>query len=107
MNLDKQQESQVVNLQVNLVAMYLEGDSIFALIDTGETQTAVKMLQNTLRVLRKFKSTYFVLRKFKSTYFDYKSKASIDCADNPWRVQNNTIFIRFDSFLGRCHDILD
>ena len=29
------------------------------------------------------------------------------CPSNPWRFQNSTLFGRMDSFLERCHDILD
>ncbi len=29
------------------------------------------------------------------------------CPSNPWRFQNTTLFVRIDSFLERCHDILD
>ena len=44
---------------------------------------------------------------FKSIYFDYKAKANAECASNPWRIQNNALFLRLDSFLERCHDIRD
>ena len=26
---------------------------------------------------------------------------------NPWKMQNNALFMRLDTFLERCHDILD
>ena len=29
------------------------------------------------------------------------------CAPTPWRFQNSALFARLDSFLERCHDILD
>eukprot|EP00965_Chrysotila_dentata_P159824 5279551-Pleurochrysis_carterae.AAC.1 len=44
---------------------------------------------------------------FKSVYFDYKSRASNEAPSNPWRVQNTALFPRLDSFLERCHDLLD
>jgi dynein heavy chain len=53
------------------------------------------------------KTTLKVCGTFKSTYFDYKATANAECPNNPWRVQNNALFMRLDSFLERCHDILD
>ena len=88
---------EICNTIIRQASAFLNGDAIFELIEAGETNTAVKMLQTLLRVLG----------RFKTTYFDYKTKASQECPDNPWRVQNNAVFIRLDSFLERCHDILD
>ena len=88
---------EICNTIIRHATVYLNGDTIFELIEAGETATAVKMLQTALRVFG----------KFKTTYFDYKTKASVVCPDNPWRVQNNAVFVRLDSFLERCHDILD
>ena len=31
----------------------------------------------------------------------------LQCPDNPWRFQNSALFVRLDSFLERCHDILE
>ena len=42
---------------------------------------------------------------FKSTYFEYKAKASVQCCENPWKVQNSALFGRLDRFLERCHDV--
>jgi dynein heavy chain len=88
---------EICNTLIRLACQYLNGDAIFELIEAGETQTAVKMLQSALRIFG----------AFKTTYFDYKTKANLECPDNPWRVQNNAVFVRLDSFLERCHDILD
>jgi len=44
---------------------------------------------------------------FKSVYFEYKSKAGIESPNNPWRVQNTSLFPYLDAFLERCHDVLD
>jgi len=76
---------------------YLNGDTIFDLIESGETNSVIKMLQTTLRVCG----------RLKTIYFDYKNKASVECPDNPWRAQNNAIFVRLDGFIERCHDVLD
>jgi dynein heavy chain len=88
---------EICNTLIGQATRYLNGDAIFELIEAGETQTAVKMLQTVLRIFG----------KFKSIYFEYKIKAGVDCPDNPWSVQNNAVFIRLDTFLERCHDILD
>lgn len=88
---------EICNTLIRQASDYLNGDTIFELLEAGETVQAVKILQNTLRIFG----------KFKSTYFDYKAKANVECPDNPWRVQNNAIFVRLDGFLERCHDILD
>eukprot|EP00605_Chrysophyceae_sp_TOSAG23-4_P001019 GSChrysophyteH1.ASY1.ANO1.1120.1 assembled CDS len=88
---------EICNTVIKQASTFVNGDAIFELIEAGETVTAVKMLQTLLRVLG----------RFKTTYFDYKAKASVECPENPWRVQNNAVFIRLDSFLERCHDILD
>lgn len=87
----------ICNTLIRQAGAYLNGDTIFELIEAGETVQAVRMLQTTLSVFG----------KFKSIYFDYKAKSSVDCADNPWRIQNNAVFVRLDAFLERCHDILD
>ncbi len=42
---------------------------------------------------------------FKSAYFEYKARASVECPENPWRVQNSALFGRLDRFLERCHDV--
>ncbi len=76
---------------------YVSGEEIFRLIDENEAGTAVEKLKTTLKVCG----------TFKSTYFDYKATANAECPANPWRIQNNALFVRLDTFLERCHDILD
>ena len=88
---------EICNTLIRQACTYLNGDAIFELIETGETQAAVKMLKTVLDVFG----------KFKTVYFQYKARAQQDCPENPWTVQNNAVFIRLDSFLERCHDILD
>jgi dynein heavy chain len=39
--------------------------------------------------------------KFKDIYFEYKAKAN-----GGWKLTINALFVRLDSFLERCHDIL-
>jgi len=36
-----------------------------------------------------------------------QAKANVQCPSNPWRIQHNALFARLDSFLERCHDILE
>ena len=88
---------EICNTIIRQASAFINGDAIFELIEAGETASAVKNLQTLLRVVG----------RFKTTYFDYKTKASQECPENPWRVQNNAVFVRLDSFLERCHDILD
>eukprot|EP00906_Rhabdomonas_costata_P031045 RCo043881 len=54
----------------------------------------------------KLSTVLFVCGHFKSVYFHYKSKVSAE-AKNPWKFQNVALFSRLDSFLERCHDVLD
>jgi dynein heavy chain, axonemal len=88
---------ELCNSLIRQASMFFNGDSIFELVDAGETATAVKTLRTVLRVCG----------KFKTVYFEYKLRASVECPNNPWSVQNNAVFVRLDTFLERCHDILD
>ena len=76
---------------------YLPGQTIFEMIENEETHHVVRKLNEVLKVIS----------SFKTVYFDYKSRATNECGDNPWRIQNNALFMRLDSFQERCHDILD
>ena len=53
------------------------------------------------------KMTLKVCGSFKSYYFDYKARTQSESQSNMWRFQNSILFARLDSFLERCHDILD
>ena len=88
---------EICNALINQACNYLNGEQIFALIEKEEAGKAVEQLKITLKVCS----------AFKSTYFDYKATANAECPSNPWRIQNSALFIRLDSFLERCHDILD
>ena len=48
-----------------------------------------------------------VCSSMKTIYFGYKARVLVECPDNPWRFQNSALFVRLDSFLERCHDILE
>lgn len=88
---------EICNSLINQARKYLSGELIFSLIDQDEAGQAVEQLKTTLQVCS----------AFKSTYFDYKATANAECPSNPWRIQGNALFVRLDSFLERCHDILD
>jgi dynein heavy chain len=55
----------------------------------------------------KLKKVISVCLGFKDTYFTYKHRSSVETQDNPWRFQSSALFARLDSFLERCHDVLD
>ena len=88
---------EICNSLIKQATKYVSGEQIFAMIESEEANLAVTMLKTTLHVCG----------SFKSTYFDYKTTANAECPANPWKIQNNALFMRLDSFLERCHDILD
>ena len=88
---------EICNSLIGQACKYVSGEEIFKLIEEDETEQAVDHLKTTLRICG----------AFKNTYFDYKETANAECPANPWRIQNNALFMRLDSFLERCHDILD
>lgn len=88
---------EICNSLIKQAKKYVSGEQIFQMIESEEANNAVTMLKTTLNVCG----------EFKGTYFDYKSTANAECPNNPWKMQNNALFLRLDSFLERCHDILD
>lgn len=88
---------EICNALIQQSCDFISGEQIFQLIEADEAGKAVEKLKITLKVCG----------TFKSTYFDYKATANTECPNNPWRIQNNALFLRLDSFLERCHDILD
>lgn len=50
----------------------------------------------------KLQQTIDACSHFKEVYFDYKSKSK-----GEWRFPPNSLFIRLDSFIERCYDILN
>ena len=84
---------EICNDLIRQAAGFVSGDQLFEM----EPQDAVDALKVCLRVSV----------TFKSTYFDYKARVSTECPSNPWRFQNSALFSRLDSFLERCHDVLD
>ena len=88
---------EICNALVHQATAFLSGDRIFELIDSEDARDAVTMLRETLRVLAEFKRVYLA----------YKDKANAECPLNPWRVQNNAVFVRLDAFWERSHDLLE
>eukprot|EP00961_Rhodomonas_salina_P105516 1420618-Rhodomonas_salina.1 len=84
---------EICNDLIRQAATFVSGEQMFEI----EPQEAVDALKVCLKVCV----------TFKSTYFDYKARASTECPANPWRFQNSALFARLDSFLERCHDVLD
>ena len=88
---------EICNTLIRQACKFIDGNRVFEMIEREETKLAIDMLHQIVKVFG----------NFKSTYFDYKAKANAECPNNQWKVQNNAIFVRLDSFLERCHDILD
>lgn len=63
----------------------------------AEPSEAVDKLRLTLRVLG----------AFKNYYFEYRALSITDTPDNPWKFQNSSLFWRLDTFMERCHDMMD
>eukprot|EP01059_Diplonema_ambulator_P034998 TRINITY_DN8108_c0_g1_i3.p1 TRINITY_DN8108_c0_g1~~TRINITY_DN8108_c0_g1_i3.p1 ORF type:complete len:4672 (+),score=1974.47 TRINITY_DN8108_c0_g1_i3:105-14120(+) len=78
---------------INSSRRFIEIDELF-MIDCDE---AMERLTTCLAVCG----------HFKSVYFKAKSKAAKSSTRGPWRFHNNSLFTRLDSFLERCHDLLD
>lgn len=88
---------EISNSLIAQATKYVSGSQIFAMIEGEDANTAVQMLKTTL----------LVCGAFKRTYLEYKDTANAECPGNLWKAQNNALFMRLDSFLERCHDILD
>lgn len=82
---------EICNAIINKARGFVDGKTIFGLIDGKDTGEACNKLQITIDVCT----------KFKDTYFEYKAKA-----EGGWKLTTNALFVRLDSFLERCHDIL-
>ncbi len=87
----------ICNSIIIRASKFSDSENLFALAEQGQAAKAVEQLQTMIRVCN----------SFKKSYFSYKAIAEVECPENPWRSHNNALFIRLDSFLERCHDILD
>lgn len=88
---------QICNELIRKAMLSINGEKIFELIEQGDLEKVNSMLYESLQVCA----------HFKSVYFDYKARCVTEVPSNPWRVQNNALFIRLDAFLERCHDVLE
>ena len=88
---------QICNLLISRACQYVSGEEMFRLIDDDEANVVVEQLRSIL----------LVGGAFKRTYLDTRAQVAKECPQNPWRVQNNAIFVRLDRFLERCYDMLD
>ena len=88
---------QICNELIRKALAFLNGKLLFELIAADEMDKADAMLLQSLQVCA----------HLKSVYYDYKAKSSVECPANPWRIQNNALFVRLDAFLERCHDVLE
>eukprot|EP00201_Polytomella_parva_P017476 CAMPEP_0175071536 /NCGR_PEP_ID=MMETSP0052_2-20121109/19298_1 /TAXON_ID=51329 ORGANISM="Polytomella parva, Strain SAG 63-3" /NCGR_SAMPLE_ID=MMETSP0052_2 /ASSEMBLY_ACC=CAM_ASM_000194 /LENGTH=4543 /DNA_ID=CAMNT_0016338719 /DNA_START=12 /DNA_END=13643 /DNA_ORIENTATION=- len=57
--------------------------------------------------VEKLRLTIRVIGAFKNNYFDYRTMSMTETPKNPWKFQNSSLFNRIDSFLERCHDLMD
>lgn len=88
---------QICNALILQTTKLLKKERLLERIEINEAHEASTLIQDAL----------CLIGMFKSTYFDHKAKANAECVSNPWRIQNSSIFLRLDSFLERCHDLLD
>lgn len=78
---------EICNAIIDQAKKFVNGSSIFGMINGDQTTEAHKMLSQTLEVCS----------KFKEAYYEYKAKA-----DNQWKLTAAALFVRIDSFAERC-----
>jgi len=88
---------EICNGIVDAAGKYVSGETIFGFIDAEEARKAVEMLRRTI----------LVLGKFKAAFYDYKARAAAEVPENPWKAPNGAFFVRLDTYLERCKDILE
>ena len=91
----------ICNAVIEQARSYVSGEQVFGLISDWED------LRNASEAVEQLKVTIETCRLLKETYMQYKTIANAECPTNPWNIQNSALFSRLDSFLERCHDILD
>lgn len=88
---------EICNAIIAKALLHVPSDEIIRSIQDKETvQDACKKLQTTIDVCAKFKDSFF--------HFKSLSKSSNN--GQGWGLPMNALFIRLDSFLERCHDIM-
>jgi len=88
---------QVVNSIIAASERFLTGKNVTETLLDENAPTMVGKLQTLLRVAG----------DFKLVYFRYKAIAATECPSSPWRISNTALFSRLDTFLERCHDVLE
>lgn len=88
---------EICNSLILHIEDYLCGDLIMEAVCAEDSSAALQLLENGIRCIG----------KFKAAYFEYKELSVLECPENPWRMQNNAVFVRLDGFLERCHDVLE
>jgi dynein heavy chain len=82
---------EICNAIIKACCGKINGEEIFGFIQGGEFSEARDKLQLCIDVCY----------KFKDAYFDYKAQSK-----NQWKITTNALFVRLDSFLERCQDIV-
>ena len=82
---------EICNAIITKAGTYVSEPSIFTMLSEGEAKEACNKLQMAIDICT----------KFKDFYFEYKAKAN-----GAWKLTTNALFVRLDSFLERCFDIL-
>lgn len=72
-------------------------------MDQGENKWHVEPKDSVL----KLKKIIAQSLDFKEAYFYYRNRSGKVCPKIPWDFQSSALFGRLDSFLERCHDVLD
>jgi dynein heavy chain, axonemal len=82
---------EICNAIISACCAKINGSEIFTFIESGEQKEALSKLSLCIDVCY----------KFKDAYFEYKAESK-----NQWKITTNALFIRLDSFLERCQDIV-
>ena len=88
----------ICNSIINQTHKYVSGsDAIFGLLEDEEFARATETLKTALKVCG----------AFKSTFFDFRDMAQRECPSNPWAVAPAAIFVRLNSVMERCMDMME
>lgn len=60
-----------------------------------------------LFAVEKIRQIIRVCGHLKGAYVEYQTKSLEECAKNPWKIRNEVVFQRLDSFVSRCQDIVN
>ena len=88
---------EICNAIINKAGTYVPGQTIIIEIQNKELVPDV---------VKKLAITIDVCAKFKNSFFSFKSQSKTLKNGQGWGLPMNALFIRLDSFLERCHDIM-